>query len=214
MNTTVNDASYWRAFENNSITHSAAHYLMAIDTLRDELGYARSTDVADRLDVSRGAASIAIAQLKKRGWVEEDPNRFLLLTNKGHRMAHRVEHNFRVLAKLFEDVLGVSQGAALADACKMEHLMSSETGRGLVWLMRYILGDETRAAAVRSAMACFRRGCESDDSSSLFEGKVEGCAPPEHHPNGPASSRGKGRAVDTNASTAVRNKLGRRARRK
>ena len=158
-----NDASYWRAFDNNGITHSAAHYLMAIDTLRDELGYARATDVADRLSVSRGAASLAIGQLKKRKWVEEDPNRFLLLTPKGHRTAHRIEHNFRVLSKLFEDVLGVSRDVALADACKMEHLMSSETGRRLVWLMHTILGDESLAESIREAMEGFGEGNEAHD---------------------------------------------------
>src|SRR5688572_19037190 len=49
----VNDSTYWREFENNPLSHSMAHYLMAIDALRNDLGYARSTDVAEMLDVSR-----------------------------------------------------------------------------------------------------------------------------------------------------------------
>ena len=154
----LNDAARWRAFENNAVTHSAAHYLMAIDTLRDEYGYARATDVAGRLEVSRGAASMAVAQLKKRKWVEEDPNRFLVLTTRGHRIAHQIKHNHRVLARLFEEVLGVSQETALADACKMEHLMSSETGRRLVWLMSHILSDDQYGQAIRDAMTRFRVG--------------------------------------------------------
>jgi Mn-dependent DtxR family transcriptional regulator len=56
MSIPINDSSYWREFERNDITHSAAHYLMAIDALREEYGYARVTDVADMLKVSRGAA--------------------------------------------------------------------------------------------------------------------------------------------------------------
>ena len=58
MSKDINDSSYWREFEQNELTHSAAHYLMAIDSLREELGYARVTDVADKLEVSRGAASM------------------------------------------------------------------------------------------------------------------------------------------------------------
>jgi len=148
----VNDAAYWREFERNGITHSAAHYLMAIDTLRQEYGYARVTDVADMLEVSRGAASMSLSHLKKRGWVTEDHNRFLLLSDEGKQIAELVEHNFKILATFFEDVLGVPKEVALADACKMEHLMSLETGRRLLWLMRWIMSDEGRMAKVNETM--------------------------------------------------------------
>ncbi len=178
-----NDARRWREFDKNKVTHSAAHYLMAIDTLRNEYGYARVTDVAERLDVSRGAASLALSQLKKRDLVKEDRNRFVMLTEKGRGMAHDVEANFAVLSRLFEDVLGVSHEIAQADACKMEHLLSSETGRRLVWLLRYILGDSSRAVEIRKLMGCFRAGCESVPYCPLCEGPREDAAPPEYCPH-------------------------------
>jgi DtxR family transcriptional regulator, Mn-dependent transcriptional regulator len=167
MTREINDATYWREFDNNDITHSAAHYLMAIDSLRDQYGYARVTDVAEMLNVSRGAASMSISQLKKRGWVEEDRNRFLLLSDQGERMASLVEQNFKILSRFFEEVLGMDQDTSLADACKMEHLMSLETGRRLVWLMRYVMGDKVRAAQVQKAMECFQPGCESVEECPL-----------------------------------------------
>ncbi len=173
MTRQINDGSFWREFEKNDITHSAAHYLMAIDVLRDEYGYARVTDVAEMLEISRGAASMAIAQLKKRDWVTEDRNRFLLLTDDGRRMAKLVEHNFRILSQFFEEVLGVSKELALADACKMEHLMSLETGRRLVWLMRYILSDDKRSKEIQKAMSCFVPGCESVDYCPLCDSQEE-----------------------------------------
>lgn len=141
MSKDINDSAYWREFEKNELTHSAAHYLMAIDSLREELGYARVTDVADKLEVSRGAASMSIALLKKRGWVKEDPNRFLLLADDGRAMANIVEHNFRILSKFFGDILGLSKDTASGDACKMEHLMSLETGRHLIELINFMESD-------------------------------------------------------------------------
>jgi Mn-dependent DtxR family transcriptional regulator len=78
-----NDSSSWREFDRNQVSHSAAHYLMTIDRLHREFGYARVTDVAEKLDVSRGAVSMALTQLRKRAWVEEDPHRFVLLTSAG-----------------------------------------------------------------------------------------------------------------------------------
>ncbi|GMU93517.1 MAG: hypothetical protein AMXMBFR4_25750 [Candidatus Hydrogenedentota bacterium] len=170
MSKPINDSTRWRDFEKNDITHSAAHYLMAVDALREEFGYARVTDVAEMLEVSRGAASMSISQLKKRGWITEDPHRFLLLTDEGRAMARLVEQNFRILSKFFEEVLGVQGDVALSDACKMEHLMSLETGRRLVWLMRYILSDESRAAKIHEVMSKFRPGCESAEHCPLCEG--------------------------------------------
>ena len=152
MSTERNDASFWREFERNQLSHSMAHYLMAIDSLRQELGYARATDVAETLEVSRGAASMALTQLKKRGWVGEDPNRFLLLTEEGARVVALVEQNFHILSQFFQRVLGIEHDAAFADACKMEHLLSMETGRRMMHLMKYLLSDDELAVQVRERM--------------------------------------------------------------
>ena len=138
----LNDASHWREFEKNEITHSAAHYLMAINHLHDEFGYARVTNVANVLEISRGAASMALTQLKKRGWVMEDANRFLVLSDIGKQMAESVEQNFVILSQFFQDVLRVPTEVALSDACKMEHLMSLETGQRMLRFMRYIMRDK------------------------------------------------------------------------
>jgi len=188
MTREINDGSYWREFENNGITHSAAHYLMAIDSLRETYGYARVTDVAEVLDVSRGAASMSIAQLKKRGWVDEDRNRFLLLSEEGESMAQLVERNFKILSKFFEEILGVSKDVAMADACKMEHLMSLETGQRLVALMRYIVRDEDRSKAFKDWMAKVDDKCESVNTCPICGGADECLAFPEHQEE-PTSSK-------------------------
>ena len=154
----LNDGSYWREFERNPLSHSMAHYLMAIDSLRNQYGYARATDVAELLEVSRGAASMALNQLKKRGWVGEDRHRFLLLTEAGQQIAERVQENFAVLAEFFEEILGVDHEAACADACKMEHLLSTSTGRRLLSLMQVLLGENEAAAAVRRHLARQKEG--------------------------------------------------------
>ncbi len=152
----ANDSSRWREFSHNYLSHSRAHYLMAIDTLRSELGYARTTDVAEMLEVSRGAASMALAQLKKRGWVAEDPNRFLLLTEEGKRITEMVSQNFAILSRFLEAVLGVGRDRAISDACKMEHLMSLESSRRLLWLTELLAGDNAAGEQVRGHMRKFK----------------------------------------------------------
>lgn len=142
------------------VTHSAAHYLMAIHQLREEYGYARVTDVAEHLQVTRGAASMAMAHLKRRKLTTEDPRRFLLLTEKGHRTVHDLERNYEVLRQFLETVLGLPEDVAHADACKMEHLLSMETGRRLLWLIERVMIKPKLMGEIRSIMTKFEFGLE------------------------------------------------------
>lgn len=173
-NIEVNDASHWREFENNPLSHSMAHYLMAIDSLRAELGYARSTDVAEMLEVSRGAASMALSQLKKRGWVAEDPNRFLLLTDEGRRITHAVEHNFLILSRFFEHTLQVTNNTALGDACKMEHLMSRETAKRLLWLFKHLVEDKSLSKKIKAVMDEYSDKWEPDKALEELAEQLDG----------------------------------------
>lgn len=121
----------WKEFEDNQVTHSAAHYLMTINELLEEHGYARVTDIAKRLNITRGSCSISLKPLKKRKLVLEDENRFLRLSTEGKRLAEMIQLNDQLLEKLLCDVLNVSQDQAEVDACKLEHLLSIETSMKL-----------------------------------------------------------------------------------
>lgn len=165
----VNDSTYWRAFEENKLTHSVAHYLMAVDHLRNDLGYARVTDVAGLMGISRGAASLAFSQLKERGLVSEDPNRFLLLTEEGINLARTVEHNFVLLTCFFENVLGIDPEVARADACKMEHLLSEETSHALVRFLRVLLSNKEFVHILTEKLDSVEEECNSSQPCQLCE---------------------------------------------
>jgi len=128
----------WKEYEDNQLTHSAAHYLMTIHELLKEHGYARVTDIAKRLNITRGSCSISLKPLKKRGLVVEDENRFLQLSDEGQRLAEQVERNDELLEELFRDVLGVDPEQAEIDACKIEHLLSLDASIQLANFMACI----------------------------------------------------------------------------
>lgn len=165
----VNDSTYWRAFEENVVTHSAAHYLMAINHLRAEQGYARVTDVAGLMGISRGAASLALTHLKEKGLVSEDPNRFLLLTEEGISLARIVEHNFILLTCFFENVLGMEPEVARADACKMEHLLSGESSKALIRFLRILLTKKEFVKDLSQKIKDAGDICERDHPCPLCE---------------------------------------------
>jgi DtxR family transcriptional regulator, Mn-dependent transcriptional regulator len=121
----------WKQFEENNITHSAAHHLTAILELRQKRGYARVTDVAKHLNITTGSASTNLKALKGKSLITEDENRFLALTSQGELIALAVMKRRSVLRKFLVDVLKVSPEQAEIDACKTEHLVSSETAEKL-----------------------------------------------------------------------------------
>jgi Mn-dependent DtxR family transcriptional regulator len=121
----------WKLFEENGITHSAAHHLTAVWELRELHGYARVTDVAKHLNITTGSASTNLKNLKGKGFIVEDENRFLVLTEAGEKLAKDVIHRKDVLLTFLVDILKVSPATAEVDACKTEHLISFETTRKL-----------------------------------------------------------------------------------
>ncbi len=137
----------WKEFEHNEITHSAAHYLMTINKLVDDQGYARVSDVARSLNITPGSASIMLKNLKEKGFLEEDRNRFLRLSEAGHRLAESIRSHRQTIITFFRDVLHVSPGRAEIDACKIEHLISTETGEHLLWFLEFTMGDNPEAKA-------------------------------------------------------------------
>ena len=116
----------WKNFEQNPLTHSAAHYLMTIYELHQEHGYARVTDIAKRLNISPGSCSITLKSLRKKGFVEEDNNRFLKLSKVGAELAAIVQRNEDLLFHLFHEVVGADKEQSSVNACKMEHLLTPE----------------------------------------------------------------------------------------
>jgi len=147
----------WKSFEANEVTHSAAHHLMAVHQLRAQRGYARVSDVAKVLQITKGSVSSAMKHLKERGLVQEDGNRFLELTEAGLRMVREVESTRQVVQRFLHQALGMDEDDAEIDACKVEHLVSSQTRGRLVRFLRFLFSEEP---AARQFLAAFRDAAE------------------------------------------------------
>lgn len=125
------NADVWKQFEENDITHSAAHHLLAVLELKERRGYARVTDVAKHLNITTGSASTNLKSLKAKGLLIEDENRFLTLSDSGESLAKAVVARKKIFEKFLIDVLKVNAEQAEIDACKTEHLISAETAKKL-----------------------------------------------------------------------------------
>jgi DtxR family Mn-dependent transcriptional regulator len=121
----------WKKFEENNITHSAAHHLVTILELREKRGYARVTDVAKDLNITTGSASINLKALKAKNLIVEDENKFLSLSEEGEAIARAVMTRKKILMDFLVQILKVSPQQAEIDSCKTEHLISAETAKKL-----------------------------------------------------------------------------------
>jgi DtxR family transcriptional regulator, Mn-dependent transcriptional regulator len=118
----------WKEFEANELTHSAAHHLLAIQTLGAKYGgWARVSDIARDLAITRGSVSINLRALKKRGLIDTDEHRMVKLTPKGTEIAQAVQGKKAAFRTFLIEVLNVSERQAEIDSCKIEHLISRET---------------------------------------------------------------------------------------
>lgn len=110
------------------LSHSMVHYLLTIHKLKESRGFARVTDIARELNLTKGSVSTAINNLKKKDFVEEEEDcKFLILTKKGHDEVHHVLSSRTLLFYFLRDFVGVDDKLAEYDSCMMEHLMSPET---------------------------------------------------------------------------------------
>ena len=128
----------WKEFDQNVITHSAAHHLMAIDDLINKLGYARVSDIARQLGITRGSVSISLRPLKAAGLVDQDENRHLRLSQRGQALVAAIKTKHHLVTRLLTEVLGVAPTQAEVDACKLEHLLSNETARQVLSFLRFL----------------------------------------------------------------------------
>lgn len=120
----------------NELTHSMAHYLLTIHKLKEDKGYARVTDIAKELGLTKGSVSTALGNLKKRGLVLEDESKFLSLSDAGHDEVHHILSSRTLVYYFLKDILKVEDSIAHQDSCLVEHLLSKETRDGLFHFMQ------------------------------------------------------------------------------
>ena len=109
-----------------TIHRSAEDYLEAMLMLKQERGYIRSVDVADKLGVTKPSVSYATKRLRESGYISLDPAGMILLLPPGLQIAQRMLERHTLLTDLLIG-LGVSPETAREDACEIEHDLSDET---------------------------------------------------------------------------------------
>jgi DtxR family Mn-dependent transcriptional regulator len=159
----------WKTFAAQEVSHSMAHYLTAIHNLLARRGYARVSDVARELEVTKGSASVQLKHLKEKGLVTEDDNRFLQLTDAGETVANEVMYNRQVIIQFLHTILGLEGRQAETDACMVEHLLSQEATHQLLALVQLLQSDEPVAKRFLERFRNFKIRCPSPENCRICQ---------------------------------------------
>ena len=108
------------------IHESGENYLETILILSKRNGSVRSIDIANELNFSKPSVSIAMKNLRGNDYIKVDEEGFITLTDKGKNIADSMYERHLFLSKWLMN-MGVTKEIAEKDACRMEHILSSES---------------------------------------------------------------------------------------
>jgi len=105
---------------------SAEMYLETIHVLSLKGNRVRSIDIVNELEYSKPSVSVAMKNLKTKGYVVIDAEGYITLTAKGLKIAETMYERHVAISEWLM-FLGVDKKTAVHDACKMEHAMSEKS---------------------------------------------------------------------------------------
>ena len=113
-----------------ALQESGEMYLETILVLSRKSSFVRAIDVGEYMGYSKPSVSRAMGLLKTGGYITVDDLGGIRLTDTGREVAERIYERHTYLTR-FLTGLGVDPEVAAEDACRMEHVISSESFRAI-----------------------------------------------------------------------------------
>lgn len=105
---------------------SVEDYLETILSLQKKIGNVRSIDIVKEMNFSKPSVSVAMKNLREKGFITTSDEGYIVLTETGRKQAESVLEKHTILSGWLMS-LGVAEEIALEDACRMEHDISEES---------------------------------------------------------------------------------------
>ena len=105
---------------------SVEDYLETILVLSKQLPVVRSIDIANELEYSKPSVSVAMKNLRGKGYITVSSEGYIVLTEEGKKLASDTYERHTLISQWLVE-LGVSPETASADACRIEHIISDES---------------------------------------------------------------------------------------
>ena len=109
---------------------SAENYLETILILSKRLPVVRSVDIATELGFKKSSVSVAMKHLREKNHITVTDAGFIYLTEEGKKIADIIYERHDILTRCLSS-LGVPADIAEEDACRIEHVISTESFRAI-----------------------------------------------------------------------------------
>jgi DtxR family Mn-dependent transcriptional regulator len=117
---------------------SMEDYLEAIAQLGQRNRAVRVKQLSERLGVKMPSVTSALKKLSEQALVEHERYGHVKLTAAGRTLARDVIGRHQALTRFFGHALGIDRKTAEADACKIEHVISSLSMERLTKFVEFI----------------------------------------------------------------------------
>lgn len=115
---------------------SGENYLETILILSKKLPVVHSVDIATELDFKKSSVSVAMKKLRTSGHITVSPEGYIQLTESGKEIANQIYERHLLFSSWLER-LGVDPKIAAQDACRIEHVISSESFEAIKKHIKY-----------------------------------------------------------------------------
>ena len=105
---------------------SAENYLETILVLSQKKPVVRGVDIAEELGFKKSSVSVAMKNLRENGYIHMNDQGHITLTQTGQDIANKMYERHIMLSNWLI-YLGVDEKTAVEDACKIEHVLSSQS---------------------------------------------------------------------------------------
>ncbi len=120
------------------LTNSMEDYLETIYDLECQNIVPRVRDIASRMNVTMPSVTGALKVLQDKGLVTHERYGHVGLTPAGRRVGQQVRRRHTALVAFLSEILDLPPDEAEAEACHMEHAVSTKTLNRLLCLLEFI----------------------------------------------------------------------------
>lgn len=114
---------------------SQENYLETILILSKVRPVVRAIDISNELGFKKSSVSVAMKNLRTQNYITVTNEGFIYLTEEGLKLAEMVYERHQALTSFLE-IIGVPPHTAEADACRIEHVISSDTFEAIQKLLK------------------------------------------------------------------------------
>lgn len=111
----------------DEITSAMKDYIMTIFSIEEGGDRAKTTELAEKLEVKPASVTEMIQKLSSMGLLAYEPYRGMQLTEKGKDTAMKILRRHRLLEKLLVDFVGLDAASSCVEASRLELLLSDHT---------------------------------------------------------------------------------------